>query len=157
MTDIYAPNFSNESHGTNFKKPKGTVQVERADVKAQRKADERREMEAAKARDRRLRGGCAWPDCPHKRMTLHAAHLKHRGQGGNPSGDRTLRHLLVGFCAVDHGRFDRNEIDIQPQTPQGTDGCCDFFNRVGTAPNGDPIFELYRAERLVGVPETRGA
>lgn len=106
---------------------KGSAQLARVERKAAQKRCEAAILREVKRRDR----GCRYPGC-RLPLVLHAAHLRHRGMGGNPSGDRTTRDQVITLCARHHDWYDRLvAIDIAPLTPRGTDGPCEFFRREG--------------------------
>lgn len=71
--------------------------------------------------------GC---DC-EKFLNLEVAHLRHRGAGGNPTGDRSTPDLMILFCKKRHqtGRIsiDKGTLDVRPLTAQGTRGACSFW------------------------------
>lgn len=103
-------------------------------------------MSAAKRRDGHQ---CRYPACEYKPLDLpiDACHSKHRGMGGNPSGDRTKRELLISFCRVHHGEWDDHKWDVEPQTPQLLDGPVDF-----TALNPETgKWEVFASETVIGV------
>lgn len=139
------------SHVTFPKPMRGDAMLARRARRAELTKHEAAEMDAAKKRDR----GCRWPGCPFVRMnlTLHAAHLVHRGMGGNPAGDRTTRAGLITFCSRHHGMFDRVDIDVLPRTERGTDGPCDYYV---TSPHTGRLEILY-SESSIGVSVAVGA
>lgn len=114
-----------------FPKPvRGSALLERRGRRADRKAAEDKAMRAALVRDRMR---CRWPGCSgkHRGLTLPVdpCHLTHRGMGGDGSGDRTRRDLVVALCRRHHGLLDAGELDIQPLTETGTDGVLAFLER----------------------------
>ncbi len=111
----------------NWKPIKGTALIERRSRRAARVSAEQREMRAAKKRDR---GKCRWPSCQYAKqgIPIDAAHIiRHRGMGGNPSGERTSRNCVAALCRFHHGMLDSAVIDIQPLTDAGTDGPMAFY------------------------------
>lgn len=91
-----------------------------------RKAHEERVMGEAKRRDGSV---CRWPDCEYKtdRLPIDPCHLVHRGMGGDPKGTRTTKDSIIALCRKHHGLMDAALIEIEPQTEQGTDGPCAFY------------------------------
>lgn len=105
---------------------KGTALLASRQRRADRVAHEQREMQAALKRDERK---CRVPRCEFagKKLPIDPCHLTHRGSGGNPSGDRTRRDLIVSLCRVHHGLFDAAQMDVRPQTDAQADGPLDFL------------------------------
>ncbi len=125
----------------------GTGKLERDARKATHKAHEQREMQAAKKRDK----VCRFPRCPFtKHLVLDPAHLRHRGMGGNPKGDRTTRDSVITLCRRHHDQFDRGDLEIEVLTPRGTDGPCMFSLRGESG-----RMEHIASERLIGITEPR--
>lgn len=111
------------------RKPKGPTARRRAAKRRQRKAGEIERMQAARARDVYCRFpvcGCRTGARPGVVSAAEVSHQKHRGMGGNPSGDRTVPALLVLICNWRHklAKFsiDRGGIRWEPLTPAGADG-----------------------------------
>lgn len=115
-----------------------------------RKARELGDVELRNMRLVRLEDGycrCPDPDC-ERILNLEVAHLKHRGAGGNPTGDRSAPGLMILLSKRRHktGRIslDNGTLDIRPLTAQGTRGACSFWvderaltmslAQLGTAP-----------------------
>lgn len=125
-----------------FPKPvRGSYALDRKATKAQRKQHEQREMQAALVRDHRK---CRVPRCTTG-LKVDPCHLKHRGMGGNPKGDRTTRATVISLCRLDHGYYDAGRLDIEPQTGQQFDGPCAYYfdgQHVGS-------------ERLIGISSER--
>jgi hypothetical protein len=105
---------------------RGEAMLERRQRRREVTTHEDKEMRAAKRRDK----VCRYPLCEYRtqKLSLHACHLKHRGMGGNPKGDRTTRDTLITLCARHHGLFDAGQLDIQVMTDRGTDGPCGFYD-----------------------------
>lgn len=131
-------------------KPKrGEYQLARRAKQAQQRTAERRTMDAARKRD----GGCRYPGCPCRRQHLRVdvCHARHRGMGGNPSGNRTVTNILISLCLVRHGEWDRGEIEITPQDRLlGFDGPADFYRRDDAGQ-----LQLVASEKRIGVSATR--
>ena len=131
--------------GTAPPKPqKGEAILERRERRADLKAHERKEMDAARRRDR----GCRWPGCDCKRLhlTIHVCHRIHRGAGGDPSGERTQRKLLISLCAIKHAQWDGGLIDVRPvDEAEGFNGPAEFYIRGESG-----AFELFQVERVIG-------
>ena len=83
-----------------FKEPKPSAKVQRALRANQSKAHEKREKDKVRARER----GCRVPFCSCKkvRARCEVSHKDHKGAGGNPTGDRSMAHLMVWICAERH-------------------------------------------------------
>lgn len=128
---------------------KGAALLARRDRRSDAVKHERHEMDAAKRRDRNV---CRWPKCEFakKGLAIHAAHLWHRGAGGNPDGTRTKRNQLIALCARHHQLLDHADLSIVPLTEHGTDGPCDFGMRI----NGE--MQRWAIERTHLVSERRG-
>jgi hypothetical protein len=76
---------------------------------------------------------CRFPKCGCRR-TGHAtavAHLKHKGMGGNPKGDRSKLYGLILLCAPRHREhpvsLDRGTLKITPTSMAGTRGACFWY------------------------------
>mgnify|MGYP000538321057 CR=1 FL=1 len=93
---------------TNFKAPKGTVRKSWRSLKRKRKQAETAEMQAVRERDK----VCRFPLCGCQRLGFktEVSHDRHRGLGGNPSGDRTTTQSMVLLCHWRHqaGRVSRH-------------------------------------------------
>lgn len=106
------------------KPAKGTLKRERAKRKRGRKAAELEQMQAVRDRD----VACRFPlcGCRHLGTILAVCHLRHRGMGGNPSGDRTQRDSMILLCQTRHHdsiiALDRETVRCEPLTDKGTDG-----------------------------------
>lgn len=124
------------------KPKKGSALLASRARRAGRVAAEQKVMQEAKRRDGHQ---CRVPACEYrpKRLRIEAAHLVHRGMGGDPRGTRTTRAGLISLCVIHHAEFDAGQLTILPLTERGTDGPCSF------------TLEDTRFERTVGVPETR--
>lgn len=135
-----------------FPKPiKGAALLERRERSASRRSNEQKIMQQAKRRDGNV---CRIPRCEYrtKDLPIDCCHMRHRGAGGNPSGDRTVTPLLFAACRIHHGLYDRGELDVQPQTDRGADGPMDWL-----MPN--PItgrMEVFASEKSIGVSVERG-
>lgn len=75
---------------------------------------------------RRDRYACRYPGCQEPKGVVHGCHLTHRGMGGNPEGDRTTKDTAITFCPRHHQLFDHADFTVEPVTPRGTDGPCEF-------------------------------
>lgn len=139
------------------KPPRGEYSLERRGKKRERKLAEDRIMAAARRRDGNK---CRFPRCSYKGLIVEVAHFDHRGMGGNPSGDKTQRDLLICLCVRHHDQFDGRalpQISIDPVpvvggVRRGTDGPCVFYVRDETG-----AWQHVATERLIGISETRGA
>lgn len=132
--------------------PKGEYRLKQKADKRKLKAEEDAVMAEAVKRDH---GKCRWPRCRFKVLKVSAAHLEHRGMGGNPSLDRTERHKLIAMCVRHHDQFDGRTlpfIDVQPTTDQGTDGLCAFYVQLASGE-----WQHVATEKAIGISETRGA
>lgn len=75
---------------------------------------------------------CRFIGCGCRRFfDMEVAHLKHRGAGGNPTGDRSDPGLMILLCKLRHrtGRFalDNGTVDIRPLTADGARGPVAFW------------------------------
>jgi hypothetical protein len=118
--------------------------------RADRTAQEQREMQAALKRDGRQ---CRFPRCPFasKKLPIDPCHETHRGIGGDPKGTRTTRATVLSLCRIHHGMWDRGEIDCQPLTSRGFNDCTSFFTRAESG-----RFECIATETKIGVSTRRG-
>jgi hypothetical protein len=131
------------------KPTRGTALLEHRQRRAELVQHERREMQAAKKRDGNK---CRVPYCEFASMKLpiDVAHMRHRGMGGNPKGDRTERRLLVTLCRRHHGLYDGAELEIEPMTAALMDGPL-LFAQLSESGH----METFAVERSIGVSETR--
>lgn len=110
------------------KPAKGTAKRDRARRLALSRAIEGAEKSEVRARDI----FCRVPWCCSGRL-LEVAHLSHKGAGGNPLNDRSVRARMILLCADDHrGTFglDSGRLDATPISPdRGTDGPVQFTLR----------------------------
>jgi hypothetical protein len=63
---------------------------------------------------------------------LEVAHLEHSGAGGDKRLKRTQRQKMILLCAWWHrGPYgiDSRLAKIEPLTPHGTDGPCEFWRK----------------------------
>lgn len=136
-----------------FPKPaKGTALLE--------KRAKRREVEnfekAEKAKVRKRDRECRWPRCQCKRLTripTEVAHLNDKGIGGD-HGVRSTADQMMLLCVLRHQgacSLHSGDCRIEPQTEQGTNGPCDFYERAESG-----RMELIASERSIGVSEMRG-
>lgn len=131
----------------------GEARLEVKERASERKAHERRNMDAAKRRDAHI--GCRNPGCAYraKKLRIECAHRKdrHRGQGGNPAGDRTTTDLLMSLCVRCHWIYDKTgDLDWTPQTDKGADGCVDWWRRAESG-----RMEIFASEKSIGVSVSR--
>jgi hypothetical protein len=108
---------------------KGTALLERRERRATLRAHEQKEMQAAKARDRHV---CRWPACEFRSrdLPIDACHaVKHRGPGGDVTGERTQRHLIIALCRIHHSLLDAHELRIEPLTAAVFDGPVAFYRK----------------------------
>ena len=133
-----------------LKPVKGTFLLERREKRRSRVTAEQKEMQAAKKRDG---GKCRWPQCEYigQKLPVDACHQVHRGQGGNPKGDRTTRQTIISLCRVHHSLWDRGGVDITPMRCDGFDGPCSYFVRGESG-----RMEHVATEKYIGVSSTRG-
>ena len=129
---------------------KGEALLDSRQRRADRVAQEQREMQAALHRDQRR---CRFQPCVYepKKLPIDPCHQQHRGMGGDPSGERTTRESIVSLCRVHHGMYDRGEIDVQPRTDRGFDDVCDLYQV-------NPItghLEHVASEVRIGISEPR--
>ena len=107
------------------KPAKGSALLARRARAERRRAEARTIMREARHRDG---DRCQFPGCAYRAMSMpiDVCHLRHRGMGGNPAGDRTTRQTLITLCRVHHGQYDAADFDIRPLQTCGTDGPCEF-------------------------------
>jgi hypothetical protein len=115
------------SEHVSFPKPKrGMALLARRQKTAERVKAEQKAMREAKQRDSQT---CRRPRCQHKKLPVDACHMRHRGMGGNPKGDRTTRATVISLCRIDHGLYDAGDLWIEPLTAQDFDGPCEFYEK----------------------------
>lgn len=132
------------------KPAKGEAWLESKKRSRERKAAEDAVMASVRKQD----GQCRYPLCAHrtKKPRLECAHMEHRGMGGNPTGDKTQPEKLITLCFIDHGAFDRGELDIIPlSADKGTRGPCSWH--VLNKESGK--FVHVASEKALGVSEVR--
>ncbi len=116
--------------------PRGAYTLKRLADKADLRTNEKAAKVAVRKRDRRR---CRWPHCRHTRLSLHVAHLTHKGMGGDPTGERSLSGRMILLCYLHHygdkqqahqeGSLDRGDLQIEPETAAGTWGPCAFSRK----------------------------
>lgn len=132
------------------KPAKGSALLARREKTAKRQASEKAVMHQARVRDG---FACRVPLCAFraKKLPLDVAHRVHRGMGGNPKLDRTTLDGLITLCRIHHGMYDAAQLEIDPLSPEGFSGPCEF-----SAPDDSGRWAIVATERRFGVPETRG-
>lgn len=91
---------------------------------------------SAKQQVRNLDRYCRFPKCGCRRTghALAVAHMKHKGIGGNPKGDRSKLAGLILLCAPRHREhpvaLDKGTLRITPLTELGTRGPCAWYVEV---------------------------
>lgn len=79
------------------------------DPRRRQRLSANRLVERQAKEDSKLRDGlcCRVPWCNYDGYALHSAHQKHKGMGGNPTGDRNTTAGLMTVCAMHHreGKF----------------------------------------------------
>ena len=107
------------------KPARGTALLERRERVAKHQASEKATMRKARIRDG---SKCRVPFCPFepRKLTIDVAHRVHRGMGGNPKLDRTTLDGLICLCRIHHGQYDAAQLDIEPLSPEGFSGPCEF-------------------------------
>jgi hypothetical protein len=112
------------THATNFKPAKGTALMQRRERRKDVDAFEDAEKHKVRIRDMY----CRWPACEYcrryKNLTLHVAHLKGKGRGG----DSRAQNMML-LCSLRHeGPISLHSGDcrISPLSSRGTDGPCIF-------------------------------
>lgn len=147
--------YARPAMGTATPKPvKGDDWKRSRQRRAERRLHERKQMDAAKRRDGNK---CRVPRCEHapRSPRIEPAHYIHRGMGGNPSGDRTERALIVSLCFLHHADYDWKtnvDLEIEPQTSAMFDGPCAYYFR---AKGGE--FVHYATEKVIGISTAVGA
>lgn len=107
-----------------FPKSTGSRKVARGLKRITRKKAEDTEMAKVRKRDKY----CRFPLCGCKKfgLTMHVAHQRHRGMGGNPAGDRTDTRTMVYVCSARHREnkysIDRGTIRWRGITAAGANG-----------------------------------
>jgi hypothetical protein len=112
-------------NGSNFKSPKVSTKVRRALKRDERDGKEEKHKRAVRAREKHQ---CRFPLCGCRRFRFinHVAHLKHKGIGGDQTGDRSQVQWMILVCPPRHREhlfsIDKKTIMPVPVTTQGTDG-----------------------------------
>lgn len=94
-------------------------------TKLKRKSDEGENKKQARKRDLHR---CRFPLCGCRKfgLPLEAAHLQHKGAGGNPTGSRSTRAGLILMCRHRHQygavALHKGILRVRPLTRQGCDG-----------------------------------
>jgi hypothetical protein len=108
---------------------KGSALIARREKRKAIEAHEEAEKHKVRIRDRMQ---CRWPGCEYcrryKNLTLHVAHLKSKGRGGD-HGRRSTANQMILICSMRHeGPISVHSGDcrISPLTSRGTDGPCIF-------------------------------
>lgn len=125
------------------KPEKGTSQLAHRSRTASAAKLEKEAKRASKVRDKQL---CRFPHCEFRtqNLTMHSAHLTHKGMGGDEKSIRTQLDSLITLCSKHHGRFDAGQFDIIPLTPEGTNGPCGFRPRISGDRWGVQVNEVKR-------------
>ncbi len=108
---------------TNFKGERTSTATLRKRKAAKLRTAERKYNEQVRRRDKK----CRFPLCVCHRfgLALHVAHLEHKGMGGDPTGERSLPHLMILVCIQRHRE---NPLSID----KGTIECIPLDNELGT-------------------------
>lgn len=114
-------------HVTFPKAPKGTATAERRAKRAKLRTAERKNKSAVRVREQ---WRCRFPRCGCGRtqpaLARHVAHLRHKGQGGNPAGDRSEPAGMINLCSWRHQTapvsLHAGNIRCVPLTAEGTAG-----------------------------------
>lgn len=108
------------------RQPKGSALLAARQRRHERVAAEQAIMREAVRLDGKK---CRNPRCQtrSKRIPVDPCHLRHRGMGGNPTGDRTTIETVIALCRVCHGLYDSTVLDIEPLTPRGLRGACAWY------------------------------
>lgn len=144
----------------NWKPSRTARKIKERQTKLDRKATERKIMNEVRKRDR----VCRFPMCGCKKLglNLEVAHLRHRGMGGNPLGDRTNTAEMILLCSHRHQfggvSLHRGTLRIVPLTEDGCDGPVRFEvdgDASGfhpSAPGGESTWVVLGAEAMVSTP-----
>lgn len=149
------------SNEPNWKQAEGSQRRARRRRRSRLSKEEGENKLGAKQRDHMR---CRFPLCPCQfRFTIESAHKRHKGMGGNPTGDRNTTAGLMTVCSWRHrlGKvsFDRGGLDWRELEPgKGADGCVAWLVNVSVIPNwsyapGGEWVEVAR-EIAIGVWET---
>lgn len=83
---------------------------------------------------------CRFPlcGCDRERLPWEVAHLRHKGMGGNPTGDRSAPELLIYLCSARHRTsaisLHAGTLHVEPLSAVlGTRGPCAFSVRLDDA------------------------
>lgn len=111
-------------NGTNFKQPRISQKVQRGIKRQARDLAEEKNKREVRRRDKKCR--FALCGCHRFRLAKHVAHLKHKGIGGDPDGERSLPMHMIQVCIARHREhafsIDKKTIECRPLTKSGTNG-----------------------------------
>lgn len=118
--------------GLAFPKPSRTARKKaERETKLAREKHESTNKQLVRVRDLRR---CRFPLCGCKKLglRLEVSHVRHKGMGGNPEGDRSLMPGMILFCVHRHqdGVFSRGK------------GTLRTFSLTGSGHNGPVAFEI---------------
>lgn len=97
---------------------------------------ENKHKNEVRIRDRR----CRFPFCGCKRFgyALHVSHQQHKGMGGDPTGKRSARELMIYICVIRHREgkvsIDKGTLRWLPLTPAGSDSLVAWEVKQGVLP-----------------------
>ena len=113
----------------------GDYALKKHEARLERKAEEQATMQEALRLDGKK---CRVPRCAFRSLKVDPCHLRerHRGMGGDRSGERTTLETIIALCRRHHHLYDHFGMDIEPQEPlRGFRGPCAFYlegQHVGT-------------------------
>lgn len=131
-----------------FPKPeRGSALLARKAKRRAIDAEEKKNKREVRKQDR----GCRWPfcDCRKWKLRTEVAHVLDKSLGGGNEIEN-----LMELCFRKHQgpiSLHSGDLKIEPQTPKGTRGPCDFYQLNREAGR----FELWASERQVGVSVMR--
>jgi hypothetical protein len=110
LTQTWPP----RAKGPMWKTPIAVTKKAKKQLRTGRRSKEKSNKDKARDRDNRR---CRFPLCGCKGtgLALEVSHDKHKGSGGNPTGDRSKPELLITLCVHRHqtGRVSRHAQNIR--------------------------------------------
>jgi hypothetical protein len=150
-----------------FKEPRVSQKIRNTLRRRVRTAAEDKEKARVRQRDKR----CRVPLCGCGRFGLglkaggEVSHRRHKGMGGNPTGDRSVAALMIYICAARHKEhiisLDKKTLRWEPLTKAGAAGAIRWLldaelwrelTGQRLTPTVGGWFELAR-EAMLGQPE----
>lgn len=134
---------------TNFKGPRVTTAKRRARKSARLKRGENKNKEIVRDRD----VICRFPLCLCSMVGLFAevSHRRHKGMGGDPTGERSATGLMLLVCNARHKdskvSIDKGTVRWEPLTAAGADGPIVWWIDLGAISDTVPLGTWFEVGR----------